>query len=94
MKLFIKDIVPDTYTNAAGFVLFTILNKHILDGQSIILSFKDSTPPSSSFLNSSVGELLDHFGFAKFKSMIKFIDLNMTQAQTLKNYFLSCDCKS
>ena len=94
MKLFIKDIVQDTYTNASGFVLLTVLKDYFKSGQPVILSFKDATPPSSSFLNSSIGELLDQFGFAKFKSMVKLVDLNATQAQVLKNYFLSCDCKS
>lgn len=94
MRLFIKDIVQDTYTNAAGFVLLTVLKDYFKRSQPVILSFKGATPPSSSFLNSSIGELLDQFGFAKFKSMIKFADLTPTQAQVLKNYFLSYDYKN
>ena len=94
MILYIKDIVQDTYTNASGFILLTTLQNYLQQGQSIVLSFKDSTPTSTSFLNSSVGELLDQYGFAKFKSLIKFVDLSATQAQVLKNYFLSCDYKS
>ena len=94
MKLFIKDIVDDTYTNASGFALLTILKKYFDAGQTVILSFKNSPPTSSSFLNSSIGELLDYYGFSKFKSLIKFVDLNATQTQVLKNYFHSCNCKS
>lgn len=94
MKLYIKDIVQDTYTNAAGFVLLTVLKSHLTDGQSIILSFKDSAPTSSSFLNSSIGELLDDYGFNTFKKMIKFVDLSSTQSQVLKNYFQASTYKS
>lgn len=94
MKLFIRDIVPDTYTNAAGFTLLTVLKNYFFSNQPITLSFKNATPPSSSFLNSSIGELLDQFGFAHFKSIIKFTDLTATQAQALKNYFSTCDIKS
>jgi hypothetical protein len=90
MKLFVKDIVDDTYTNASGYSLFTILKDYLHKGQFIVLSFKGSTPPSSSFLNSSIGELLDEFGFNKFKKMVNLVDLTPTQAQVLKNYFNSC----
>ncbi|MBU0560918.1 MAG: STAS-like domain-containing protein [Bacteroidetes bacterium] len=93
MKLFLKNIVPDTYTNASGFVLLTILNKYFQNGDSVILSFKGASPPSSSFLNSSIGELLDAHGFDKLKTMIRFIDLTLTQAQSLKHYFNTCGCK-
>ena len=94
MKLYIKDIVKDTYTNASGDVLLSALQGYFQNGQPIILSFKDTTPPSTSFLNSSVGELLDKYGFTKFKSLVKFVDMTVTQSQVLKNYFHSSDLKS
>ena len=94
MKLFIKDIVKDTYTNASGYVFLIALQDYLRSGQPITLSFKDITPPSTSFLNSSIGELLDQYGFTKFKSLVKFVDMTATQAQVLKNYFHSCDLKS
>ena len=70
MTLFIKDIVQDTYSNASGYALLTILKDYLNKNKSIVLSFKDSTPTSSSFLNSSIGELLDDYGFDKFKKMV------------------------
>ena len=94
MKLFIKNIVQDTYTNASGFALLATLQNSLRNDQQVILSFKDATPPSTSFLNSSIGELLEQYGFAKFKNLVKFVDLTATQAQVLKNYFLSCDYKN
>ena len=94
MKVFIKDIVKDTYTNAAGFVLLTFLQDYLRRGKPVTLSFKDAPPTSTSFLNSSIGELLDKYGFTKFKELVKFVDLNATQAQVLKNYFLSFDLKN
>ncbi len=94
MKLYLKNIVQDTYTNAAGYALLSVLKKYIEEDKKVILSFEGATPPSSSFLNSSIGELLDEIGFHKLKSLIRFVDLTPTQAQTLKNYFQSCDCSS
>lgn len=90
MTILLKNIVPETYTNASGFSLFTVLKDYIISDQPITLSFKGSTPPSSSFLNSSFGELLDNIGFDKFRQMIRLSDLTQTQAQALKFYFNSC----
>jgi hypothetical protein len=94
MTLYIQDIVLDTYSNASGYSLLMILKKNLNKDKSVVLSFKDSTPPLSSFLNSSIGELLDDYGFDKFKKMVRIVDLTSTQALALKHYFNSYIQKS
>lgn len=86
----ISQIVKDTYTNSSGYTLYTVVYNIISKGNTVILSFKDSTPTSSSFLNSSLGELIDNFGFEKFKKQVKITDLNKSQLGILKRYFDSC----
>lgn len=94
MKYNIKEIVKDTYTNSSGSVLLSFLNNYLHKGQQVTLSFKGAPPTSTSFLNSSIGELLDQYGFNRFKEIVKLTDLSATQAQILKNYFLSFDLKN
>ena len=89
-KIFLKDIVADTYTNASGLTLFVCLKNYIESKNEIHLSFKDSTPVSSSFLNSSIGELIIVYGFDKLKTYIKITDLTASQATILRNYLKSC----
>ncbi len=50
------DNLPDI-SNASGYVFLIALQDYLRSGQPITLSFKDTTPPSTSFLNSSIGEL-------------------------------------
>ena len=89
--IYLSNIVIDTYTNSAGYSLYLELEKYISKGKKVILSFKNATPTSSSFLNSSIGEVIDKFGFDSFKSQIKLSDMSKSQAGVLKKYFDSCD---
>jgi len=88
--IFLKDVVTDTYTNASGLSLFIVLKKHIDGNDKVELSLKDSTPMSSSFMNSSIGELIYNYGFDKFKSIVKFTDLTHSHADIIRNYLKSC----
>ncbi len=89
--IYLSEIVDDTYTNSSGYALFIVLKDHLSNGRSVSLSFKGATPTSTSFLNSSLGELLDHMGFADFKTRFKLIELSKSQSGVLRKYFDSCD---
>lgn len=86
MKIFIKDIVPDTYTNASGYQLYLALKGDLKEGEIIQLSFLGATSPSTSFLNSSFGNLIEEIGLDNFLSVIKPADVTSTQASMLKHY--------
>lgn len=90
MKVNILDIVSDTFTNTGGLQLFNFLESHIENNNPLTLSFKGSQALSSSFLNSSIGDLVAKYGFEAFKRNIKPIELTKTQADMLKYYFETC----
>jgi hypothetical protein len=92
MKCLITDIVQDTYTNASGFSLYTLIKKNLDSGIVTEISFKEASPLSSSFLNSSLGAIIEEIGFSNFKEKIKLIELSKTQANHLLSYFKACGC--
>jgi len=88
--IYVKQVSHDTYSNSSGYQLFVILDKHFKDNSRVDVSLKNATPMSSSYLNSSIGELITLYGFDKFKSVVKFVDVTPSHAEILKSYLLSC----
>ncbi|MEB2781583.1 STAS-like domain-containing protein [Algoriphagus persicinus] len=86
MKILLTDIVSDTYSNAAGYSLYLVLKNKLKDGEVIQLSFLGASPPSTSFLNSSFGSLIDEMGLDDFLSLVKPAEVTHTQASMLKHY--------
>lgn len=86
MKIFIKDIVSDTYSNASGYQLYLALKSDLRDGKVIYLSFLGASSPSTSFLNSSFGTLIDDMGLENFLAHVKPAEVTLTQASMLKHY--------
>ncbi len=89
MIITIKDIVPETYTNASGYSLFVVM-ENALDAneEMLILSFEGVSITSSSFLNSSIGALIDKYGIKVF-NRVKAVKLTPTQSDVLKKYVSS-----
>lgn len=84
----ILDVVDDFVTNAGGFALYTSL-KQVLDSNDlVVLSFKGVSGTSSSFLNSSIGALVDEYGISVLQK-IKPVDVSVVQAAILKKYIAS-----
>lgn len=86
MKIRLTDIVADTYTNSSGYVLYTFLKSVLNKNEIIELSFLDAAAPSSSFLNSSFGSLIDEIGLENFLAVVKPRETTSTQAKMLKHY--------
>lgn len=86
MEIRVVDIVPETYTNEAGNALYIHLKEVLKEVKSLVISFKDASVPSSSFLNSSFGTLIEEIGLKNFLSLVKPRELTPTQAQMLKHY--------
>ncbi len=89
MLIYLKDIVKETYTNASGHVFYLELKKHLDAGTPVLVSFKESTITSSSFLNSCFGALIEEFGLAEFKRLVSPKDLSASQAAMLIKYVSS-----
>ena len=85
--IYITDIVQGTTTNADGVPLFLYLQKKLNQKHQVVLSFKDSTPLSSSFLNTAIGNLVDDFGLAYVKAHLKIVQCSKPVLNTLKRYF-------
>ena len=86
MVIRLIDIVSDTYTNAAGYTFYSELKRLLSTGNQVQVSFLGATAPSSSFLNSSFGALIEEMGLETFLKVVKPADVTPTQAVMLKHY--------
>ncbi len=82
----LMDCVSGTSTNVEGYTLFTLLSKEIEKNNIVKLSLKDSTPMSSSFMNSSFGELVDKYGLDKFRDHVRLINYTPSHAERIQKY--------
>jgi len=83
----VTDIVQATTTNADAMPLYLLLKKEMTDDTCIVLSFRDSTPLSSSFLNTAIGNLVDDFGLDYVKTHLKIVQCSKSVFDALKRYF-------
>lgn len=83
----LTDVVSGTSTNADGLALFLALNKIIVANNSVSIDLTDATPLSSSFLNSSIGELIDKYGIDKIKQNIFYNNASKSMFNNIKNYY-------
>lgn len=81
----VKDIVSNTETNVEGVKLYCIIEKTIKDNSTIILEIENDMILSSSFLNSSLGSILDNYGFNNLKNNLK-LKCNKYQFQRINTY--------
>ena len=87
VQINLMDIVEGTATNVQGCILRYQLEKHIQNEDKVILSLMEATPLSSSFLNSSLGELIDNYGYEKIANSLSFKNVTKFNGATLKKYF-------
>lgn len=86
MWITLKDEVEDTYTNVSGSKLRLLILDILSKGENIEVSFKGATPLSSSFYNSSFGEIIEEKGLPFFKERIKLKELNKSQFELMTRY--------
>ncbi len=82
----INDVVTGTFTNADGYTLFLSMDKIINNGGIIVLSLSDCSPLSSSFLNSSIGSLIEKHGFSEMKGRLVLTNYTPVMAENIKHY--------
>jgi hypothetical protein len=83
----LTDIVSGTSTNVDGCALFFVVDKIINANNTVYIDLTDATPLSSSFLNSSIGELIDKYGITKIKQSISYKNATSSMFNNLKNYY-------
>ena len=82
----IKKQVKGTSTNMEGFALKCILQPFLNKREVVKVSFENTTPMSSSFFNSSFGELIDEYGYDVFRLMVKPVNITAQHMSLIKQY--------
>jgi len=82
----VKDISDNTTSNNSGSNLFMVLNNCLKNNEQIEVSFEGVRTISSSYLNSSIGELFDIYGVENVKSKIRFVQLDPVIKSLLIDY--------
>ncbi len=84
--ILLNDVVNGTYTNDEGAKLYAALAPHLAAGTAVRLSLRGASAMSTSFLNSSFGDLLDHYGIVALRTSLKLVDFVPSHAAIIKKY--------
>ncbi|WP_396151273.1 STAS-like domain-containing protein [Flavobacterium sp.] len=84
-NILVKDIVNNTEMNIEGVKLYCVLEKNLKQYNNIILNIDNDMVLSSSFLNSSLGNILDNYGLDRLKNSLKF-KCNKNQFERISTY--------
>ncbi len=82
----IMDITDDTATNIGGLPVYLATNKLLELNHKVCWDLDTVSFLSSSFLNSSVGELIDKYGIDFFKSHFSITKYSRYQVEAIKDY--------
>lgn len=85
----VKDVCQGTFTNAGGVALYYAIVRALDVSDVVVLSFDEITAVSSSFLNSSIGNIIDERGIDVLKSRVKITHYTPTLAAAIKKYIVS-----
>ena len=84
--ILLDNVVNGTSTNNAGAKLYAALAPHLAAGTVVRLSLRGVTAMSSSFLNSSIGDLIDSYGIAALRRSLKLVDCVPSHIVIIKKY--------
>jgi len=84
--IIVNQVTQSTLSNIDGYSLKTRIDNVLTTGSSVLLSFDDVITISSSFLNSSIGELIDQYGFEILKDRVKITNYTPSIAKAIRNY--------
>ena len=84
--ILLDDVVNGTYTNDEGAKLYAALAPYLAAGTAVRLSLRRASAMSTSFLNSSFGDLLDHYGIVALRRSLKLVDYVPSHAAIIKKY--------
>lgn len=72
VKIIVSNELDTYYTNKDGDELNTIIKKHLINNEKILIDFKNIPNVNSSFVNSAFIELLSIYSFDYIKKNISF----------------------
>lgn len=82
--IYLSSQINGTSTNIDGVQFKYLLLPFFIKKEPVQVSFKGTTPISSSFFNSSFGELIDEFGFEVFKKIVNLIEVKSSHISVIK----------
>lgn len=82
----VSDICISTYTNADGQTLKAAVTKLLSGCDTVVVSFHGIDSVSTSFLNSSFGELVSDFGLESIKKRVKITGYTSSLLNSIKIY--------
>lgn len=82
----VASIINGGCTNVDGLTLLVEMEKQFSLGYRVQLSLNNCPALTSSFLNSSIGEIFDKYGFKFLKENISLINYKPSQAKYIKDY--------
>lgn len=85
IEIKLNSIVDNTDSNSEGVKLYCVLDTHFKNNKILLLEINSDMSLTSSFLNSSFGNILDKYGYDKLKSNLK-IKANNNQFTRVKDY--------
>ncbi|NQU32620.1 MAG: STAS-like domain-containing protein [Bacteroidetes bacterium] len=85
LMLSIKDLSDSALSNHDGIQLQSAMDQKLSTDNSIIISFRGINTISSSFLNSSFGNIFDKYGI-NILSKIKIVDYTPSVANCIRKY--------
>ncbi len=94
IKIPVKDISQGTLSNIDGVNLKIAIENSLGNADIILLSFEGISSISSSFLNSSIGEITDKFGFDILKDRIKITNYTPHLAGIIQKYISNLRCSA
>lgn len=86
ISIIVKDLTSGTLTNVDGLNLRVAIDAALASGDSVLLSFSGIHTISSSFLNSSLGEIFDKYGYDVLRSRIKITHYTTPLAGAITRY--------
>lgn len=85
IEIKLKSLVNNTDNNTEGVKLYCILDDYFKNNDMLLLVVDSDMSLTSSFLNSSFGNIIDKYGYDKLKNSLK-IKTNKNQIDRIKDY--------
>ena len=86
-KITLSDFTTDSITNESGDKFFDLVDVFLKEDKKITVNVSNLPPFSSSFLNSSIGALVEKYTIQKVTSLVKFTNASYFNSKAIVKYF-------
>jgi len=89
--IIVKNITQGTLTNVDGLKLKLAIDAALVKDNIVTLSFSGISSISSSFLNSSLGDIIENYNISILKNRIKITNYTPNLALIIKKYITNLE---